>query len=85
VGARARTFRRAVSDLLIIALGETIVATGTVASQLDFTTERVLAIAVAFLGTAVYWWLYFDEVAERSHARLAEAGPKIGGSVDDRR
>ena len=63
---------------VIIVLGETIVATGTVASQLGFTTERVLALAVAFLGTAVYWWLYFDEVAERSHARLAEAGPKLG-------
>jgi low temperature requirement protein LtrA len=68
---------------VIIALGETIVATGTVASQLDFTAERVLAIAVAFLGTAVYWWLYFDEVAERSHAQLAAAGPKRGALARD--
>jgi low temperature requirement protein LtrA len=63
---------------VIIALGETIVATGTVASQLDLTAERVLALAIAFLGTAVFWWLYFDEVAERSHAQLAAAGPKRG-------
>jgi low temperature requirement protein LtrA len=68
---------------VIIALGETIVATGTVASQLDLTPERLVAIAVAFLGTAVFWWLYFDEVAERSQAQLAQAGPKQGALARD--
>jgi low temperature requirement protein LtrA len=68
---------------VIIALGETLVATGTVASRLDLTAERVLAIAVAFLGTTVFWWLYFDEVAERSRAQLAAAGPKRGELARD--
>ncbi|MDX6692218.1 MAG: hypothetical protein QOG15_3675 [Solirubrobacteraceae bacterium] len=63
---------------VIIALGETIVATGTVASQDALNAVRVLALAIAFLVTAVFWWLYFDEVAERSQARLAAAGEQRG-------
>jgi low temperature requirement protein LtrA len=76
-------FAERFQTFVIIALGETIVATGAVASQLDLTAERMLAITVAFLGTAVFWWLYFDEVAERSQARLAEAGEKRGGLARD--
>jgi low temperature requirement protein LtrA len=63
---------------VIIVLGESIVVAGRTASELALTPSRMLAIVVAFLGTAVFWWLYFDEVADRAQAQLAAAGPKRG-------
>ena len=68
---------------VIIVLGESIVVTGATAAQLALTPSRMLAIAVAFLGTAVLWWLYFDEVAERSQAQLAAAGAERGRLARD--
>ncbi|MBB4661315.1 low temperature requirement protein A [Conexibacter arvalis] len=55
---------------VIIALGETIVLTGATTSDLELTTSRVLAFAVAFLTTAALWWLYFDYVARIAERRL---------------
>jgi low temperature requirement protein LtrA len=63
---------------VMIVLGESIVVTGAAASHLDLTPERSAALVVAFLGTAVYFWLYFDEVADRAADRLANAGPERG-------
>ena len=58
---------------IIIALGETIVITGSTTSELDLTTARVAAFALAFLGTAALWWLYFNLVATIAERRLAQA------------
>ena len=55
---------------VIIALGETIVLTGATTSQLDLDAARLAALAVAFLGTAALWWLYFDYVANIAQRRL---------------
>src|SRR4051794_6219310 len=57
---------------IIIALGETIVVTGSTTSELDLTTARVAAFALAFLGTAALWWLYFNLVATIVARRLAQ-------------
>lgn len=46
--------------------------------DLDLTLTRDLAIVVAFLGTVVFWWLYFDQVARRSQQRLESAGEQRG-------
>jgi low temperature requirement protein LtrA len=62
---------------VIIALGESIVVTGATAARSGLTTSSVLALALAFLGTATLWWLYFDAVAEDSRHDLVvseEAG-----------
>ncbi len=56
---------------IIIALGESIVVTGATASGLDFSGLTVIAVIVAFLGSAALWWLYFDETAFRSRRYLA--------------
>jgi low temperature requirement protein LtrA len=56
---------------VIIALGESIVLTGTTASSLDLTTTLVAGLAIAFLGTAALWWLYFNAIADRLHQTLA--------------
>jgi low temperature requirement protein LtrA len=58
---------------IIIALGESIVVTGITASGLDLDAARVTAIAVAFLGSAALWWLYFNYVARIAPLRLIRA------------
>ena len=58
---------------IIIALGESIVITGATTADLDLTTARVAAFALAFLATAALWWLYFNLVANIAQRRLAQA------------
>jgi len=55
---------------IIIALGESVVVTGATASGLDLDGPVVAAIAVAFLGSAALWWLYFNYVARVAQLRL---------------
>jgi low temperature requirement protein LtrA len=61
---------------VIIALGETIVITGATTSGLELDVARVTAFALAFLGTAALWWLYFGYVATISERRLELAAAK---------
>jgi low temperature requirement protein LtrA len=56
---------------VIIALGESIVVTGATAARAGLTSSTVFALALAFLGSATLWWLYFDSVAENSRHDLA--------------
>lgn len=49
---------------IMIALGETIVATGATTADHPLTTATLLALCVAFIGTAALWWLYFASIAE---------------------
>ena len=63
---------------MIIALGESIVATGTTAASLDPTAWRIGAIVVAVLLTACFWWLYFDYHARRAEEELERAGDERG-------
>jgi len=55
---------------MIIALGESIVVTGATTSRLPLDTARLTAFALAFLGTAAMWWLYFNFVAGIAQRRL---------------
>jgi low temperature requirement protein LtrA len=49
---------------ILIALGESIVITGTVLSQeKSVTPTNVTAFAVAFIGSVALWWIYFDRSA----------------------
>jgi low temperature requirement protein LtrA len=58
---------------IIIALGESIVITGTTTADLELNTARIVAFALAFLATAALWWLYFNLVAAIAERRLALA------------
>jgi low temperature requirement protein LtrA len=58
-----------------IALGESIVITGSNFGELPNATERWAAFVVAFAGSAAIWWIYFD--------RHAEAGREIISSASD--
>jgi low temperature requirement protein LtrA len=60
--------------IVIIALGESIVAIGVGASgALDFGIGAVAVLGVAL--AAAMWWIYFDVVALISARRLGEAEP----------
>jgi low temperature requirement protein LtrA len=58
---------------IIIALGESIVITGATTGDLELTTARVTAFALAFLATAALWWIYFSVVATTAQRRLEES------------
>jgi low temperature requirement protein LtrA len=58
---------------VIIALGESILVTGSNFSRGDWSAGAVLAMAVAFVSSVVMWWLYFDVGAEHGSRRLAKA------------
>jgi low temperature requirement protein LtrA len=46
--------------IVIIALGESIVAIGVAAVELERDGVFALAVAVSFAGAAAAWWAYFD-------------------------
>jgi low temperature requirement protein LtrA len=60
--------------IVIIALGESIVAIGAGAG-FDIETGEVIAAVLAITAVASLWWAYFDVVATVAERRLTEAEP----------
>ena len=60
---------------VIIALGESILVTGTTFGEIETSVATVAAFVVAFLGSAALWWIYF--------ARAAEAAREVFASSED--
>jgi low temperature requirement protein LtrA len=60
---------------VIIALGESILVTGTTFGEIEASAVAVLAFVVAFLGSVALWWIYF--------ARSAEAAREVFSSSED--
>src|SRR5215216_1685177 len=60
---------------VIIALGESLLVTGTTFGEIEASTATVSAFVVAFLGSAALWWIYFE--------RSAEAAREIISSSED--
>jgi low temperature requirement protein LtrA len=60
--------------IVIIALGESIVAIG-VGAEAGVTTGVVVAATVGIAIAAALWWLYFDVVALVAERRLSNAAP----------
>ena len=56
---------------IIIALGEGIVVTGTSFAKGDADVAHTLAFVLAFAGSALMWWIYFDRGAERGAQHIA--------------
>jgi low temperature requirement protein LtrA len=56
---------------MIIALGESILDTGTSLGDVPFTAPTLTAFVLAFLGTVALWWVYFDRSAEDSSRAIA--------------
>ncbi|WAB80332.1 low temperature requirement protein A [Microcella daejeonensis] len=62
---------------MIIALGESIIITGTLFSRSELTTPSVLAFLAAFVSTILFWLLYFSHGAEHG-ARFIQASRNTG-------
>jgi low temperature requirement protein LtrA len=60
---------------VILALGESILVTGTNFGELHRTAQTIAAFVVAFIGSAALWWIYFD--------RGAEAGRRVISAASD--
>jgi len=60
---------------IIIALGESLLVTGTTFGEIEASTATMSALMVAFLGSAALWWIYFE--------RSAEAAREIISSSED--
>jgi low temperature requirement protein LtrA len=71
-------FSERVQLFVIIALGETIVAAGVTAGDLEMNATRIAAVIVSFGVSVAFWWLYFDYHAESAarelQSREAERG-----------
>jgi low temperature requirement protein LtrA len=56
---------------LIVAFGESILATGATFADDEPTASTVAGLAVAFAGNVALWWVYFDQHAERAADTIA--------------
>jgi low temperature requirement protein LtrA len=67
--------------IVIIALGESIVAIGIGTSQLERDGTYALSVIVAFSGVAALWWAYFDFTATAAERSLRRASPQARGPL----
>lgn len=58
---------------IMIALGESVLATGLGFTHLEWTFEVILGMAVSLLMAIAMWSIYFGGHAERASARIARA------------
>jgi low temperature requirement protein LtrA len=67
--------------IVIIALGESIVAIGIGTSDLERDSTYALSVVVAFAGVAALWWAYFDFTAVAAERSLRRASPAARGPL----
>ena len=60
-------------QLIIIALGESILVTGTTFGEIEVSGATVAAFVVAFLGSAALWWTYFARSAHDASEAIVQA------------
>jgi low temperature requirement protein LtrA len=58
---------------VIIALGESILVTGTTFAEIEPSVATVSAFVVAFLGSVALWWLYFARSAEAARGAFSSS------------
>jgi low temperature requirement protein LtrA len=58
---------------VIIALGESILVTGTTFGEIEASAATVAAFAVAFVGSAALWWTYFARSARVASETIAHS------------
>jgi low temperature requirement protein LtrA len=67
--------------IVIIALGESIVAIGLATSDLERDLTFALSVVIAFAGVAALWWAYFDFTAIAAERALRRASPEARGAL----
>jgi low temperature requirement protein LtrA len=58
---------------VIIALGESILVTGTTFGEVQVSAASVAAFGVAFLGSGALWWIYFSRSAHDASETIAHS------------
>jgi low temperature requirement protein LtrA len=58
---------------VIIALGESLLVSGTTFAQAAWDAPVVTAFACTFVGSVAMWWLYFDRGLAAGHHRIVHA------------
>jgi low temperature requirement protein LtrA len=56
--------------IVIIALGEAVIAAGATAAEIGLETPNVLMLAAGFATAAAIWWCYFDWIHPAAEHRL---------------
>jgi low temperature requirement protein LtrA len=67
--------------IVIIALGESIVAIGLGTANLERDWTFAAAVVIAFAGVAALWWAYFDFTATAAERSLRRASPEARGPL----
>ncbi len=67
--------------ILIIALGEGIIAVGVALEGFEIDAALALQFAVGLAGVSALWWAYFDRLQEAMESALRLAGPDRVGRV----
>jgi len=62
----------------MIALGETVLTTGSAFAGQPFSLARLLALAIGFTGALALWWCYFERI-ERIGVEAADSAEDAGG------
>jgi low temperature requirement protein LtrA len=61
------------SQFVIIALGESVVVTGSSFADTSWQTQTVAVFISAFIGSVAMWWIYFDLSAERGSRAISQS------------
>lgn len=56
---------------IIIALGESVIMTGSTFASSDWSSSAIVAFLTSFTCTVAMWWIYFDKAAEFGSERIA--------------
>ncbi|HLE99338.1 MAG TPA: low temperature requirement protein A, partial [Gaiellaceae bacterium] len=67
--------------IVIIALGESVVAIGVGVAELERDRVFALSVLVALAGVVALWWAYFDFTAQAAERALRRAGPEARGPL----
>jgi low temperature requirement protein LtrA len=67
--------------IVVIALGESIVAIGIGTASLERNWTFAAAVAIAFTGVAALWWAYFDFTATAAERSLRRASHEARGPL----
>ncbi|MEK3916935.1 low temperature requirement protein A [Paenibacillus sp. FSL H7-0331] len=58
---------------VIIALGESILVTGSTFSTLPWTSVNLFSFMITFVGSVAMWWIYFDSSAHSGHHKITHS------------
>ena len=61
------------SQFVIIALGESVLVTGSSFADTPWQSQTLLAFVSAFIGSVAMWWIYFDLGAERGSRAIRQS------------